>query len=279
MVASRFAGFRRIGLWAGRSAGGKDTKWTYTGAGGEAAMARYGQFCPVAKTAELFAERWTPLVIRELCCGPAQFNGLKKRLPLMSKTLLAQRLRELERKGIVWMAEKESGTGYVYGLTEAGEEFRPIIEMMSLWGQRHTRSILQPDEFDPVFLLMTIQSQIPRSSYPATRFVICFELRNLPNSKVLSRRFWFVFEHPNIDLCMKDPGHPADVTISADLETLSRAWLGYIGMADEAARRGIAFSGPPDAVGRARALLGLFDRPRERRLIYGPPDMVDAQHA
>lgn len=60
-------------------------------------MASYGQFCPVAKTSELFAERWTPLVLRELCCGPAQFNDLRRRLPLMSKTLLAQRLRDLEQ--------------------------------------------------------------------------------------------------------------------------------------------------------------------------------------
>jgi DNA-binding HxlR family transcriptional regulator len=173
------------------------------------AVAEYGQFCPVAKTAELFAERWTPLIIRELCCGPAQFNGLKKHLPLMSKTLLAQRLRDIEHTGMISMAEKESGSGYIDGLTEAREEFRPVIGMMSLWGQRHTRSMLQPDAFDPVFLLMTIQSQIPRSNYPAGRF--CFDLRNLPKSKVSSKRWWFVFVHPSIDLCTKDPGYPVDV--------------------------------------------------------------------
>ena len=76
-------------------------------------MPGYGQFCPVAKTAELFAERWTPLIIRELCCGAAQFNMLKRRLPLMSKTLLTQRLRELERRGVVAISEKESGAGHV----------------------------------------------------------------------------------------------------------------------------------------------------------------------
>ncbi len=242
-------------------------------------MPGYGQFCPVAKTAELFAERWTPLIIRELCGGPMQFNMLKRRLPLMSKTLLTQRLRELERRGVVCIAEKESGTGHVYGLTPAGEEFRPLIEMMSQWGQRHTKSILVPEDFDPVFLLMSVQSQIPRSSFPVQRFVICFNFRNMPKSNVAQKRFWFVFAHPQIDLCTKDPGYPIDVGVAADLETFTRAWMGYVGLADETARRGIAFEGAPQAVERAKALLGLFDRPRERKLIYGSADMVDAARA
>jgi DNA-binding HxlR family transcriptional regulator len=242
-------------------------------------MPGYGQFCPVAKTCELFAERWTPLIIRELCCGPAQFNDLTRRLPLMSKTLLTQRLREMERAGVVSITAKPAGPGHIYSLTAAGEEFRSIIEMLSRWGQRHLRSVLKPEEFDPTFLLLSVRSQIPRSSHPAGRFVICFELRGLPRSSVASKRWWFVFMHPEIELCMKDPGHPVDVTIAADLETFSRAWMGYIGLADEAAHRVIAFEGSPQAVERAKALLGLQDRPRERRLIYGPPDMVDALHA
>ena len=143
-------------------------------------MTSYGQFCPVAKTCELFAERWTPLILRELCCGPAQFNDLRRRLPLMSKTLLAQRLRDLERHGVVGTAEKASGPGRVYALTQAGEGFRPIIEALSLWGQRHTRNILAPEDFDPVFLLMSVRSQIPRPACPAGRFVICFEFRGVP---------------------------------------------------------------------------------------------------
>ena len=82
-------------------------------------MPGYGQFCPVAKTCELFAERWTPLILRELCCGPAPFNDLRRRLPQMSKTLLAQRLRDLEQHGVVRTTAKPSGTGNLYALTPA----------------------------------------------------------------------------------------------------------------------------------------------------------------
>ena len=57
-------------------------------------MKGYGQFCPVAKTAEIFAQRWTPLVIRELCFGPRRFNEVHSGVPLMSRALLVLRLSE-----------------------------------------------------------------------------------------------------------------------------------------------------------------------------------------
>src|SRR5215218_4695700 len=61
----------------------------------EAAMLRYGQFCPVAKAAEIFADRWTPLIVRELCFGPCTFGDLLGAMPLISRTMLAQRLKEM----------------------------------------------------------------------------------------------------------------------------------------------------------------------------------------
>ena len=49
-------------------------------------MRGYGQFCPVAKGAEVFAERWTPLVLRELLCGSTHFSDLHRGVPLMSRS-------------------------------------------------------------------------------------------------------------------------------------------------------------------------------------------------
>ena len=57
----------------------------------------YGQFCPVAKAAEIVAERWTPLVLRDLLQGVKRFNDLKRGVPLMSPSLLSRRLKELEQ--------------------------------------------------------------------------------------------------------------------------------------------------------------------------------------
>src|SRR5215471_9952488 len=82
------------------------------------AMKGYGQFCPVAKACEIVAERWTPLVLRELLCGSTRFSELQRGVPLMSRTLLAQRLRELEDAGVVASAAKTRGRGREYWLTD-----------------------------------------------------------------------------------------------------------------------------------------------------------------
>ena len=55
-------------------------------------MRSYGQFCPVAKAAELFCERWTPLIVRDLAAGATRFSELQRGVPLMSPSLLSKRL-------------------------------------------------------------------------------------------------------------------------------------------------------------------------------------------
>src|SRR6188768_2832810 len=64
-------------------------------------MIDYGQFCTVARGAEVLGELWTPLVIRELLCGSRRFNDLHRGVPRMSATLLTQRLRKLEEMGVI----------------------------------------------------------------------------------------------------------------------------------------------------------------------------------
>jgi DNA-binding HxlR family transcriptional regulator len=64
-------------------------------------MMRYGQFCPIAKAAEIVAERWTPLVVAEMLAGSMHFSDIRRGVPLMSQTLLSKRLKELERVGVV----------------------------------------------------------------------------------------------------------------------------------------------------------------------------------
>ena len=58
-------------------------------------MHPYGQYCPVARAAEVLADRWTLLIVRELLADVRHFNELERGLPHMSRTLLAERLRRL----------------------------------------------------------------------------------------------------------------------------------------------------------------------------------------
>src|SRR5258706_135941 len=100
-------------------------------------MKGYGQFCPVAVASEIFAERWTPLILRELFSGSHRFNEIRSGMPLISRTLLAQRLRELEDAGVIESSPLVAGRGREYRLSKAGEEFREVVEGLGAWGQRN----------------------------------------------------------------------------------------------------------------------------------------------
>src|SRR3970040_1956509 len=91
--------------------------------GGRAQMKGYGQLCPVAKAAEVFCERWTALILRDLGGGATRFTELKHGVPLMSRSMLSRRLQELEHEGIIERRPNETGRGCTYHLTLAGRAF------------------------------------------------------------------------------------------------------------------------------------------------------------
>ena len=62
---------------------------------------RYDDACGTAHGLELIGERWALLVLRELMLGPRRFSELKADLPGISPNVLAQRLGELEERGLV----------------------------------------------------------------------------------------------------------------------------------------------------------------------------------
>ena len=210
-------------------------------------MRGYGQFCPVAKASEIVAERWTPLVLRELLCGSQRFNDLHRGVPLMSRTLLARRLRELEDAGVI--DRRETGAGREYHLTRAGEELRPIIEQLGTWGHRWAREDVAGD-LDPSVLMWDLRRRIDQSAVPAHKVVVRFDLAGVPRARAAQRTWWLVMEPGEVDLCLKDPGFPVDLTVAADLPALTRVWMGRLDFA-EAARRGAVRVEGPRALARA----------------------------
>ncbi len=85
-------------------------------------MRTYGQFCPIARASEILAERWTPVILRNLLNGCTTFGKLASGAPGISRTLLSRRLQELERAGVIQIGPKPDGNGSTYQLTAAGRE-------------------------------------------------------------------------------------------------------------------------------------------------------------
>jgi DNA-binding HxlR family transcriptional regulator len=220
-------------------------------------MKGYGQFCPVAKAAEIVAERWTPLVLRELLCGSRRFSDLHRGVPLMSPTLLAQRLGQLEDAGIVRSVPRPHGRGREYDVTAAGEELRPLIQCLGEWGQRWARAQVGRRDLDPGLLMWDIHRRLNLEALPAERVVVQFDFHRVPPALRCPRTWWLVLERPEVDLCLKDPGFPVDIVLSADLRALTRVWMGDVGLA-AAVRAGlIRLDGPRPLVRAFPAWLAL----------------------
>ncbi|WP_298259603.1 helix-turn-helix domain-containing protein [Bradyrhizobium sp.] len=186
----------------------------------------YSQFCPVSMAAEIICSRWTLLVLRELVLGSTRFNELRRGLPSMSPALLSKRLKDLEAAGVVMhvAAEREPGV-LEYRLTEAGEELRPVIEAIGVWGHRWVTTEATLKNLDANLLMWDIRRNINADPMPPRRTTIQFIFRDRPPSE---RNYWLIVEPGNdIDLCLIDPGFDVDLYVSTDLRSMTEIWLGY----------------------------------------------------
>ena len=100
-------------------------------------MRTYGDGCAIAHGLDLVGERWALLVVRELLLGPKRYTDLHRGLPNASPNVLYERLRELERAGIVRRRKLPPPAGSrVYELTDWGRELEPIVISLGRWAAR-----------------------------------------------------------------------------------------------------------------------------------------------
>ena len=91
-------------------------------------------YCPVARTADLIGDWWTPIVMRELLLGQRRFNDIQERTDI-SRAILSARLKRLEADGVVMRTQyEESPPRYEYGLTEKGMALWSVISTMWQFG-------------------------------------------------------------------------------------------------------------------------------------------------
>jgi DNA-binding HxlR family transcriptional regulator len=215
----------------------------------------YGEYCPIAKASEVLGERWTPFILRNIHLRCHSFTEIQRGCPRMSSTLRSQRLRSLERDGVIARVPAPSGRGSRYYLTPGGQEPIEVVLQMGHWGARWLD--LGPRDYEPEIVLWGWAKFIDAGKLPPSRVVVRFDLTDRPR-----QHFWMLIDRPESEVCVKHPGLDEDLVVVTDCVTLrARCVRGGTGLGADADRRPASAGwGFPD-LGRAQPLCGCSTGP------------------
>jgi DNA-binding HxlR family transcriptional regulator len=197
----------------------------------------YDEYCPIAMGAELLGDRWTPLVLRELICGSTRFGEIHRGVPRMSRTLLSQRLRQLERQGVV-----ERRPGPTYHLTPAGKDLEAVVWSLGEWATQWLAGDPAKEHLDGAHLLWRVRQRIVPEAIPDRRVVVQFDF---PQA-IRGRRIWLVLDPAGSSVCDRDEGFGVDLVVEADIAEFMRVWAGRTSWAAAQRDGKLRIDGPRD---------------------------------
>jgi DNA-binding HxlR family transcriptional regulator len=202
----------------------------------------YGQYCPIARGAEIFAERWTPLIIRNLYLGCGSFSEILEGAPGLSRTLLSQRLKQLERLGVVESTPKTDGRGHHYELTSAGHDLFAVCKSLGEWGARWLE--IAPENLDPFVALWSMCNALRRDRLPDRRVVVRFDF----TGRARRERYWLLIELGETEICKTYHGLDEDLYITAEAEAFVKWHAGQLSWAQATREGRIQLDGLPSLV-------------------------------
>lgn len=202
-------------------------------------MRPYGQYCPLAKAAEILGDRWTVLILRELITGAERFNQIERGLPRISRSLLSQRLRGLIAAGVIERRVGHSVRSTSYHLSPAGEDLVPVIVSLGEWGARWAFGPPKDHELDPVLLMWSMRGRVDTESIPDRRTVVRFDF-----ASPVKQPFWMVLEPVDVSVCLQDPGFETDLFVAAELRDLYEIWYGRLELVRACREGRICLRGP-----------------------------------
>jgi DNA-binding HxlR family transcriptional regulator len=197
----------------------------------------YGQYCPVALGAEVFAQRWTPIILRNLMVGCTHFGQILDGAPGLGRSILSQRLRQLERDGVV--ERHGAGRRTSYHLTAAGSELADVCLALGAWAARWRD--IQPEHHDPYLVLWMLARLVDRTELGRTRVVVRFELTD----GSVPRTYWVVAGAPETEVCATDPGYVEDGVVVTDARWLVLWLTGRVDLGHAQRAGGMVVCGPP----------------------------------
>jgi DNA-binding HxlR family transcriptional regulator len=200
-------------------------------------------YCPVAKSVEVLGDRWCLLLVREMLRGVEHFNELERSVPGISRSVLAQRMRHLEREGIVDRRVGADGRAAGYQLTDAGMELGMVVGALNDWGVRWRVPAAGPPDLDPDGLMLWVRRHVALHELPRRRVVVGFRL--LAKGR---RSYWLVLQPGEVSLCPEHPGFEENLWITTEATTLYLVFLGRISLSAAMDDARMRVDGPPRLV-------------------------------
>jgi DNA-binding HxlR family transcriptional regulator/putative sterol carrier protein len=212
---------------------------------------RYHQYCGAARALDVVGDRWTLLIVRELMLGPRRFTDLIDGLPGISRNLLTERLRALERDGVVARDElPPPAARQVYELTEDGRDLAAAMVPLVAWGARRLGTRKPTESFRPQWGALAMATFADREAAKAV---------NETYQYLVGRSaFHFTVDDGSIELHDGQAQKPA-ATLATDEETWADIASGKITASSAIATGALALTGDPQA---AKRLKKIFSRDR-----------------
>jgi DNA-binding HxlR family transcriptional regulator/putative sterol carrier protein len=207
---------------------------------------RYQQYCALARTLDVAGDRWTLLIVRELAPGPRRFTDLLDGLPGVSRNLLTERLRALERAGIISRHElPPPAVRRVYELTDDGRDLATAMAPLIAWGARRIGERTPGDTFRPRWPAVAMAGLADRVAARGVSETYQF--------LVGDSAFHFTVDDGSIELHDGRVEDPA-VTWTTDEETWADVASGKITASSAAAAGVLTIAGDSQAAKRLRKI-------------------------
>jgi DNA-binding HxlR family transcriptional regulator/putative sterol carrier protein len=207
---------------------------------------RYQQYCALARTLDVAGDRWTLLIVRELTPGPRRFTDLLDGLPGVSRNLLTERLRALERDGIIARQElPPPAARQVYELTDDGRDLAVAMAPLIAWGARRIGDRKPGESFRARWPAVAMAGLADREAARGVSETYQY--------LVGDSAFHFTVNDGSIELHDGRAQDPA-VTLTTDEETWADIASGTITASSAAATGALTVAGDAEAAKRLRKI-------------------------
>jgi DNA-binding HxlR family transcriptional regulator/putative sterol carrier protein len=209
---------------------------------------RYQQYCGAARALDVIGDRWVLLIVRELVFGPRRFTDLVDGLPGISRNLLTQRLRDLERDGIVIQQElPPPAARQVYELTDDGRDLADAMLPLVAWGVGRLGDRKATESFRPHWAALAMAAFADREAAAAVTETYQY--------LVGAWAFHFKIDQGSIELHDGLAREPA-ATLTTDEETWADIASGAITASAALASGRLTVAGDLQAASRIETIFG-----------------------